>query len=241
MFCPLHGLPEVSWLISLGRDLQDSTFVYASYAAVFLLKLVSPTFAAFIDEAVAMRLVRELADVLEEAAVDEQHTPALCAFPTRAPLKPQPCLTIGFPRATDASFLRMLIDNKLNGPRTAANSRAGTRPGSPAPGTFGIANPYTAHADTVDGASTLAAGLESLAHSRAASAGPEGLGDFSVSNTGLPPAELGNISFGLGMGNEFANGVADGASAFDSLVVDDVLSANGFWSSMLMVRSLSVR
>lgn len=61
---------------------QDSTFVYASYAAVFLLKLVSPTFASFIDEAVAMRLVTQLADVLEEAAVDEQHTPALCESPS---------------------------------------------------------------------------------------------------------------------------------------------------------------
>lgn len=58
---------------------QDSTFVYATYAAVFLLKLVSPTFASFIDEQAAMKLVRELADTLEAAAVDEQHTPALCA------------------------------------------------------------------------------------------------------------------------------------------------------------------
>lgn len=53
--------------------------MYASYAATFLLKLVSPTFASFIDEQAAMRLVRETADVLEAAAVDEQHTPALCA------------------------------------------------------------------------------------------------------------------------------------------------------------------
>jgi hypothetical protein len=60
-------------------DVQDSTFVYASYAATFLLKLVSPTFASFIDEEAAMRLVRETAEVLETAAVDEQHTPALCA------------------------------------------------------------------------------------------------------------------------------------------------------------------
>ena len=132
----------------------------------------------------------------------------------------------------------MLIDNKLNGPRTAANSRAGTRPGSPAPGIFGVANPYTAHADTVDGASTLAAGLESLARSRAPSQGPEGLGDFSVANTGLPPAELGTLGFSFGMGvnggNEFGPG--EGGAAFDALAVDDVLSANGFWSSMLMVR-----
>lgn len=59
---------------------QDSTFVYASYAATFLLKLVSPTFASFIDEEAAMRLVRETAEVLETAAIDEQHTPALCTF-----------------------------------------------------------------------------------------------------------------------------------------------------------------
>lgn len=96
-------------------------------------------------------------------------------------------------------------------------------------------NPYTAHADTVDGASTLAAGLDSLARSRAASAGPEGLGNFGVANAGFPPAELGSLGFNFG-GNEFGTN-GDGAAAFDSLVVDDVLSANGFWSSMLMVRS----
>jgi len=62
---------------------QDSTFVYASYAAVFLLKLVSPTFSSFIDEEAAMRLVRDTADVLEKSAVDEQHTPALCSSSSR--------------------------------------------------------------------------------------------------------------------------------------------------------------
>lgn len=60
--------------------MQDSTFVYASYAAVFLLKLASPTFASFINEEAATRLVRELSETLEEAAVDEQHTPYLCAY-----------------------------------------------------------------------------------------------------------------------------------------------------------------
>lgn len=62
----------------LSSRKQDSTFVYASYAAVFLLKLVSPTFASFIDEDAAMKLVRDTAEVLEKSAVDEQHTPALC-------------------------------------------------------------------------------------------------------------------------------------------------------------------
>jgi hypothetical protein len=82
-----NSLSELS--ASLTVDLgfppsQDSTFVYASYAAVFLLKLVSPTFASFIDEDAAMKLVRDTADVLEKSAVDEQHTPALCEFLTRS-------------------------------------------------------------------------------------------------------------------------------------------------------------
>ncbi|GAA5822507.1 hypothetical protein JCM11251_006362 [Rhodosporidiobolus azoricus] len=217
----------------------DSTFVYASYAATFLLKLVSPVFASFIDEEAAMKLVKETAEVLETAAVDEQHTPALYA-----------------------SFLRMLIDNKLNGPRTAANSRAPTRPGSPASGGstngFASAAGYTAaftpssSAAYINGGANeagVAAGLESFLRSRAPSVGPDGMnglpsssmggygtpgGSFGFDPTlgGAFPGGLGDATLG-GFGGEF-NAGGDGGPAFDSLMVDDVLSANGFWSSMLM-------
>ncbi|GAA5974497.1 hypothetical protein JCM11641_002056 [Rhodosporidiobolus odoratus] len=229
----------------------DSTFVYASYAATFLLKLVSPTFATFIDEEAAMRLVRETAEALELAAVDEQHTPALYA-----------------------SFLRMLIENKLNGGRTAANSRAPTRPASPTangapsnptPSSSSSLFPATSSASHPLSASANGTGLESFLKSRAPSLGPDG---YSVSANGAItpggglafdptlggafPGGLGDASFfgaaaGLGgfanMGGEGGEygtaaglgGVAgEGGASFDSLMVDDVLSQNGFWSSMLM-------
>jgi len=238
--------------------------VYASYAATFLLKLVSPTFASFIDEQAAMRLVRETADVLEAAAVDEQHTPALCAS-SSSPLSLSIPLTLArrssladsLPSHADASFLRTLIDNKLNGPRTAANSRAPTRPGSPNPSGAqgGIYINNLAMANGAGGPSSGnnggapahggGNGVESYLKSRAPSLGPEfaGLanaqgvaggggmgGEFGVGSMGFP-AELG----GAMMGGEFgAFGETNGG--FDSLMADDILSANGFWSSMLMVR-----
>lgn len=84
---------------------------------------------------------------------------------------------------------------------------------------------------------------ESYLKSRAPSLGPEfsgvgggagvggmASGELGVGNLGFP-AELG----GAMMGGEFgAFGEANGG--FDSLMADDILSANGFWSSMLMVR-----
>ncbi|BGP26143.1 zn(2)-C6 transcription factor [Rhodotorula toruloides] len=190
----------------------DSTFVYATYAAVFLLKLVSPTFASFIDEQAAMKLVRELADTLEAAAVDEQHTPALYA-----------------------SFLRMLIDNKLNGPRTATNSRAPTRPGSPVPGSMngGIFVNDTSGMSGMNGASNGNTGLDSFLKSRAPSVGPEGMNGMGGNDFGINlgfPAELGGTG-AFNFGGEFG-GTGDGN--LDSLMVDNVLDASGFWSSMLM-------
>ncbi|KAK4051002.1 hypothetical protein OIV83_003131 [Microbotryomycetes sp. JL201] len=112
---------SASTMIGIARDFLgpngmlryslDSTFVYLSYAATFLLKLISPTFAHVIDENAAIRLVRDVAETFERSAVDENHTPALYA-----------------------SFLKTLIDNKLHGPRTAPGSRVHTRPGSPVTG-----------------------------------------------------------------------------------------------------------
>ncbi|KAI5481117.1 hypothetical protein MNV49_005552 [Pseudohyphozyma bogoriensis] len=94
------------FLVPLGylRYGIDSNFVFLSYACCFLLKLVSPTFADMIDSELAMKLVSDGAQALDNCAVDENHTPALYA-----------------------SFLRALIDNKRNGGRTAPASRAGTR------------------------------------------------------------------------------------------------------------------
>jgi hypothetical protein len=64
--------------LTLGFS-QDSTFVYLSYSATFLLKLISPTFSHIIEEETAMRLVRDVAETFERSAVDDAHTPALCA------------------------------------------------------------------------------------------------------------------------------------------------------------------
>ncbi|GAA5917930.1 hypothetical protein JCM5296_007001 [Sporobolomyces johnsonii] len=170
------------------RYAMDSTFVYASYAAVFLLKLVSPTFASFIDEDAAMRLVRETAETLEKSAVDDQHTPALYG-----------------------SFLRALIDNKLHGPRTAANSRAPTRPGSP-----NLAMPSSAGLSyTLNGGNSI--GLESFLRSRATSPAPSAF-----------PGDLPAFGFGA------AEGEMGDAAVHDALTMDSMLSDGGFWSQMLM-------
>lgn len=75
------------------------------------MQLISPAFARFVDESLVIALVRDLANTLETCAVDESHTPALYA-----------------------SFLRALIDSKLNGGRTAPASRAA----SPALHTTGL-------------------------------------------------------------------------------------------------------
>ncbi|GAA5934373.1 Zn(II)2Cys6 transcription factor [Sporobolomyces koalae] len=180
---------------------MDSTFVYASYAAVFLLKLVSPTFSSFIDEDAAMRLVRDTADVLEKSAVDEQHTPALYG-----------------------SFLRALIENKLNGPRTAANSRAPTRPGSPNGNNGSFAQPL----NPTNGA----AGLDSYLRSRANSVGPEGLDQQIGPNfMGDLPTFTPGGSFNF---NGHGDGVVEEGAAHDAFTVDTMLQEGGFWSQMLM-------
>ncbi|GAA5889963.1 hypothetical protein JCM16303_004877 [Sporobolomyces ruberrimus] len=182
------------------RYAMDSTFVYASYAAVFLLKLVSPTFASFIDEEAAMRLVRDTADVLEKSAVDEQHTPALYG-----------------------SFLRALIDNKLNGTRTAANSRAPTRPGSPNQNAGLFNNPI----NSANGP----AGLDSYLRSRANSVGPEGLSPVGPNFVGDLPTFTPGGSFNF---NGHGDGVVEEGSAHDAFTVDTMLQEGGFWSQMLM-------
>ncbi|SDA01519.1 BZ3500_MvSof-1268-A1-R1_Chr10-1g02747 [Microbotryum saponariae] len=140
---------SASIMIGIARDVLeptgilryaiDSTFVYLSYAATFLLKLVSPSFTHIIDEESAIRLVRNVAETFERAAIDDTHTPALYA-----------------------SFLRALIDNKLNTGRTAPGSRAATRPSSPAHGAASMGG-------------GIGVGMEAYLKSRANSPGGEGL------------------------------------------------------------------
>ncbi|KAK4701599.1 hypothetical protein P7C70_g4632, partial [Phenoliferia sp. Uapishka_3] len=89
---------------------MDSTFVYVTYCACFLLKLIHPSFSNVVDSVKCLNLARDTATILEQAAVDASHTPAIYA-----------------------AFLRSLIDSKLSGDRTAAATRAGSRAGSPVP------------------------------------------------------------------------------------------------------------
>ncbi|WFD35633.1 hypothetical protein MCUN1_002491 [Malassezia cuniculi] len=68
-----HGMREIL------RYAPDPTFVAVAYACVFLLKLIRPLFANFINEDEVISLVTYTIEVLEEAAVDQTHTPALYA------------------------------------------------------------------------------------------------------------------------------------------------------------------
>lgn len=68
-----HGMREIL------RYAPDPTFVAVAYACVFLLKLIRPLFANFINEGEVISLVTCTIEVLEEAAVDQTHTPALYA------------------------------------------------------------------------------------------------------------------------------------------------------------------
>lgn len=129
----------------------------------------------------------------------------------------------------------MLIDNKLNGPRTATNSRAPTRPGSPVPGSMngGIFVNDTSAMSGMHGASNGNTGLDSFLKSRAPSVGPEGMNGMGGNDFGINlgfPAELGGTG-AFNFGGELG-GTGDGN--LDSLMVDNVLDASGFWSSMLM-------
>ncbi|KAL8292827.1 hypothetical protein RQP46_000521 [Phenoliferia psychrophenolica] len=82
---------------------MDSTFVYITYAACFLLKLIHPMFTTLVDAADALRSASDAVALLERSAVDELHTPAIYAM-----------------------FLKNLIDSKIHGSgeRTNAPTRA---------------------------------------------------------------------------------------------------------------------
>lgn len=94
-------LPPQGWLIFLPPLSLSSPFAKNSPT-----QLIHPTFHSLVDPSSALSLARTTAGLLEAAAVDSSHTPALYSF-----------------------FLRALIESKLCGERTAAVTRAG----SPAP------------------------------------------------------------------------------------------------------------
>lgn len=90
----VHAAKEIIATVKYGmreilRYAPDPTFVAVAYACVFLLKLIRPTFAKYINEDEVIGLVNYTIEVLEEAAVDSSHTPALYA-----------------------SFLRMLVQSR---------------------------------------------------------------------------------------------------------------------------------
>lgn len=59
------------------RYTSDTLILIISFSLVFMLKLTRPTFAAYADSEEIFRLVEEGADMLEEAAAEPSHTPAL--------------------------------------------------------------------------------------------------------------------------------------------------------------------
>lgn len=81
----------------------DTLFVIISYACVFLLKLIRPTFSSCADEESVLSVVTEGAELLESVAMGPTHTPALYA-----------------------SFLRALLQSRLE--RTATNRSGATTP-----------------------------------------------------------------------------------------------------------------
>jgi hypothetical protein len=81
----------------------DTLFVIISYACVFLLKLIRPTFSSCVDEESVLAVVTEGAELLESVAMNPTHTPALYA-----------------------SFLRALLQSRLD--RTNTNRSGATTP-----------------------------------------------------------------------------------------------------------------
>lgn len=80
----VHAAKEIISTVKYGlreilRFAPDPTFVAVAYACVFLLKLIRPVFANYINEDQVIQLVSNTIEILEEAAVDATHTPALYA------------------------------------------------------------------------------------------------------------------------------------------------------------------
>lgn len=74
-------------------------------------QLASPTFATFIDVDSALKLVMDGAQVLEDVAVDKDHTPALCKsrYPENTILVADYDTPFFFLLRIDASFIRSLV------------------------------------------------------------------------------------------------------------------------------------
>ena len=80
----VHAAKEIIASVKYGmreilRYAPDPTFVAVAYACVFLLKLIRPVFANYINEEEVIHLVNDTIEVLEDSAVDHTHTPALYA------------------------------------------------------------------------------------------------------------------------------------------------------------------
>lgn len=124
----VHAAKEIIATVKYGmreilRYAPDPTFVAVAYACVFLLKLIRPTFARYINEDEVIGLVNYTIEVLEEAAVDTSHTPALYA-----------------------SFLRMLVQSRheqkaqdSTGSQSEADASART-PSDPVPISVSLPN-----------------------------------------------------------------------------------------------------
>ncbi|WFD18320.1 hypothetical protein MCAP1_000521 [Malassezia caprae] len=131
----VHAAKEIIATVKYGmreilRYAPDPTFVAVAYACVFLLKLIRPTFAKYINEEEVIALVNYTIEVLEEAAVDKSHTPALYA-----------------------SFLRTLVQSRheqkaqqSSGSQSEADAVART-PSDPMPMSASLPGDASAHHD----------------------------------------------------------------------------------------------
>ena len=61
------------------RYAPDAHILTLAYACVFLLKLIRPAFAGYVEEDSILALVQDAVDMLQEASVNETHTPYLYA------------------------------------------------------------------------------------------------------------------------------------------------------------------
>ncbi|SPO27877.1 uncharacterized protein UTRI_05020 [Ustilago trichophora] len=69
------------------RYAPDAHILTLAYACVFLLKLIRPAFAGYVEEESILALVQDACDMLQEVSVNETHTPALYASFLRALLQ----------------------------------------------------------------------------------------------------------------------------------------------------------
>ncbi|KAM0746858.1 hypothetical protein T439DRAFT_110689 [Meredithblackwellia eburnea MCA 4105] len=83
----LSSCESVNEIINLSQALcdenrlkyaTDATFTCLTYSAVFLLKLVSPTFSYIIHDTKVFDDVGRVVNILEKCAAEPTHTPALC-------------------------------------------------------------------------------------------------------------------------------------------------------------------